>query len=175
MILKKFKKIPSTNIQAKTLALGGAAPWTVVVAEEQTMGYGRKGDEWYSPKGGLYFSVILPREDIDDLQTITILTAFVLAKVIKEKLELEPMIKLPNDVLLRGKKVCGILTENVLGKEVKASVLGIGINTNTKDFPPEIRFASTSLKTEWGKEIDNLSFLKEIIGELERQFKIISK
>lgn len=153
----------------------GTLPWTVVLAEEQENGYGRKGEAWYSPKGGLYFSVILPKGEINDLQTLTILAAFIVAKTIKEAFNVEPLIKLPNDVLLNGKKICGILTENVIGKEVKSSIIGIGINTNISSFPSEIKEVATSLKMELGREVDNMEILEKIIKELKNQFKIISQ
>ena len=175
MQIENFKSVPSTNKKAKERSDGGALPWTVVLAEEQESGYGRKGEAWYSPKGGLYFSVILPKGEINDLQTLTILAAFTVAKTIKEAFNVEPLIKLPNDVLLNGKKVCGILTENVIGNEVKSSVIGIGINTNISSFPSEIKDIVTSLKMELGREVDNMEILEKINKELKNQFKIISQ
>ena len=82
--IQSYKTLPSTNSKAKELAKSGAEPWTVIVAKEQTGGYGRKKTAWFSPKGGLYFSIILPKSDIDDLQTLTVLAAFICAKTIKE-------------------------------------------------------------------------------------------
>ncbi|HNY36261.1 MAG TPA: biotin--[acetyl-CoA-carboxylase] ligase [Candidatus Pacearchaeota archaeon] len=175
MQIEKFKSISSTNKKAKEMSNLGVAPWTVVVSEVQENGYGRKGEAWYSPKGGLYFSIILPRGNIDDLQIITILAAFIVAKTIKESFNVEPLIKLPNDVLLNGKKICGILTENVIGSDVKLSVIGIGINTNIESFPLELKDIATSLKMELGKEVDNTELLEKIITELKNQFKIISE
>ena len=82
--LKQFDNLDSTSVKAKEMAVNGAGPWTVVAAIEQGSGYGRKGNAWYSPPGGLYFSVILPKSDIDDLQILTILAAFSVAKTIKD-------------------------------------------------------------------------------------------
>jgi BirA family biotin operon repressor/biotin-[acetyl-CoA-carboxylase] ligase len=175
MQIEKFKTISSTNKKAKEMSALGVAPWTVVVSEIQENGYGRKGEAWYSPLGGLYFSIILPRENIEDLQTITILAAFIVAKVIKESFNIEPLIKLPNDVLLNGKKICGILTENVIGSDVKLSVIGIGINTNIESFPVELKDIATSLKMELEYEVDNEELLEKIITELKNQFKTISE
>lgn len=175
MQLEKFKSVPSTNKKAKEMSDSGALPWTVVLSEEQESGYGRKGESWYSPEGGLYFSVILPKGEINDLQTLTILAAFIVAKTLKESFNIEPLIKIPNDVLLNGKKICGILTENVIGGEVKSSVIGIGINTNTEGFPSELKNIATSLKMELGREVDNTEILEKIISELKDQFKTISK
>jgi len=175
MQIEKFKSISSTNKKAKEMSSLGVTPWTVVVSKVQESGYGRKGEAWYSPLGGLYFSIILPRGNIEDLQTITILAAFIVAKVIKESFNIEPLIKLPNDVLLNGKKICGILTENVIGSDVKLSVIGIGINTNIESFPNELKDIATSLKMELGHEVDNTELLEKIITELKNQFKTISE
>lgn len=173
--IKKFRELPSTQLKAKELAGEGADPWTVILAEEQILGQGRKGNIWYSPKGGLYFSVILPKSQIEDLQTLTILAAFIVAKLLKENFGLEPLIKLPNDVLLNGKKICGILTENIVGKNVKLSVMGIGLNTNIKKFPKDLKEITTSIKIELGKEVDNQEILIQIIKGLKEQLKTISE
>lgn len=176
MIIKSYKTILSTSLKAKEIVKKGAQPWLVVLAEEQTGGYGRKRTAWFSPQGGLYFSIILPKSKVEDLQTLTILGGFIVAKVIKENFNLEPFIKLPNDVWVNGKKVCGILTENVIvGKEVKQSVMGIGLNTNIDKFPDELENIATSLKIELGREVDNEKVLKEIIKGLKEQLKIISE
>jgi len=173
--IEKFKELSSTQQKAKELGREGIEPWTVILAEEQALGYGRKGENWYSPKGGLYFSVILPKSQLVDLQTLTILAAFIVAKIVKEKFNLEPMIKLPNDVLLQGKKICGILTENIVGKDVKFSVMGIGLNTNIEKFPEDLKEIATSLKIELGKEVDNDEILAQIIKGLKEQLKTISE
>lgn len=191
MIIKNYKTLTSTNLKAKEIALKGSAPWTVIVGKEQIKGYGRKGTPWSSPEGGLYFSVILPKSDIEDLQTLTILAAFICAKIIKENFNLEPFIKLPNDVLINGKKVCGILTENIIGvpassikrtkkkenviKDIKVSIIGIGLNTNIEKFPKELEDKATSLKIELGKKVDNQKILKQIIEELKEQLRTISE
>lgn len=174
MEIIKFEKIDSTQIFAKNLKT--PEPWLVVLAKEQTTGRGRGRDFWYSPKGGLYFSVILPKSNIEDLQTLTIIAAFIIGKYIKEKFNLEPFIKLPNDVYLNGKKVAGVITENVIEvKEVKFSAMGIGLNTNIARFPKDLENTATSLKIELGKEVENEKILKQIIEGLKEQLKIISE
>ena len=175
MIIKNHKTLKSTNLKAKELAKKGVDPWTVIVAEEQTGGYGRKKTAWSSPKGGLYFSTILPKSNVDDLQTLTILAAFTCARIIKEDFNLEPFIKLPNDVWINGKKVAGILTENIVGKDVKLSVMGIGLNTNIKKFPKYLENIATSLKIELGKEVDNKKILEQVIKGLKEQLQTISE
>lgn len=173
--IQNFKSLPSTNQKAKELALKKTIPWRVILAEKQTTGYGKKRVPWFSPQGGLYFSIILPKSKIEDLQTLTILAAFIVAKVIKENFSLEPLIKLPNDVLLGNKKFAGILTENVIGKDIKLSVMGIGLNTNIEKFPKELENNATSLKIELGRKIDNQKILKQIVANLKEQLKTISE
>jgi BirA family biotin operon repressor/biotin-[acetyl-CoA-carboxylase] ligase len=174
MKILEFEKLESTQKKAKEIAKE-AEPWTVVLAKEQTGGYGRKENFWYSPKGGLYFSVILPKTKIEDLQILTILAAFCVAKTLKEDFKLEPFIKLPNDVYVNGKKICGILTENIiLGEEVKNSIIGIGLNTNIEDFPEELKERATSLKRELKKEVEGRKILEEILKELKNYFQEIT-
>lgn len=177
MKIQEFKTLPSTNQKAKELANKGAAPWTIVVAEKQTSGYGKEKVPWFSPRGGLYFSIILPKSKIEDLQTLTILSAFIVAKTIKENFPLEPVIKLPNDVLIGKKKVAGVLTENIIGKDVKLSVIGIGLNTNIEKFPRGLEDGTTSLKIELrsGVAVNNEKILKRIVRELKEQLKTISE
>lgn len=175
MIIKNYETLKSTNLKAKELAKKGSDPWTIVVAKEQTGGYGRKKVDWSSPRGGLYFSAILPKSNIDDLQTLTILAAFICARTIKKDFDLEPFIKLPNDVWVHGKKVAGILTENIVGKDVKLSVMGIGLNTNIEKFPKNLENIATSLKIELGREVDNRKILRQIIKGLKEQLRTISE
>jgi len=171
MEIKKYKKVSSTNLLAKKET---NKPWSIILAEEQTTGYGRKKDYWFSPKGGLYFSIILPKSNIEDLQTLTLLAAFAVAETIKENLEIEPFIKLPNDVYINNKKVAGILTENVVGKDVKFSVMGIGLNTNISKFPKKLEGVATSLQLESKKKINNKKILVEIVKKIKKQLEIIS-
>jgi BirA family biotin operon repressor/biotin-[acetyl-CoA-carboxylase] ligase len=122
----------------------------------------------------LYFSIILPKSNVDNLQTLTIMAAVAVAQIIKNSLGVEPFIKLPNDVYLNGKKVCGIMTENVVGADVKLSVMGIGLNTNIKEMPADLRAKTTSLELELGKAIDNKAILGQIITQLKAILKSIS-
>ena len=171
--IKYFDSLESTQETAKELASSGALPWTVIVAKEQSRGHGKEIAKWFSPKGALYFSVILPKSNFDDLQTITILTAFIISKTIKDEFKIEPMIKLPNDVLVGGKKICGILTQNVIsGKNISSSVIGIGLNTNMSDFPENLD--ATSLSILAGREIDNDYLLQKILLGLKKQLETIT-
>lgn len=172
MKIKKYKRIVSTNALAKKIE---HEPWLVIWAEKQTAGYGRKKDYWFSPKGGLYFSVVLPKSTIEDLQTLTLLAAFVVARVIKENFDVEPMIKLPNDVYLNQKKIAGILTETVVGRNVKFSIMGFGLNTNIDKFPKDLENIATSLKIELGKKVDNKKLIRQIVKGIKEQLETISE
>jgi BirA family biotin operon repressor/biotin-[acetyl-CoA-carboxylase] ligase len=111
---------------------------------------------------------------IEDLQILTILAAFCVAKILKEDFKLEPFIKLPNDVCVNSKKICGILTENmILGKEVKNSIIGIGLNTNIEKFPKDLENVATSIKIELKKEVNNKELLEKILEELKEKLEII--
>lgn len=173
MTIIKYKNVPSTQTTAKKLK--NPRPWTVVWAQEQKGGYGRKKTEWFSPRGGLYFSVILPKSQIDDLQTLTILAAFVMARIIKEDFGLEPFIKLPNDIYINQKKVAGVLTENIVGQEIKFSVMGIGLNTNIKKVSKNLEKKATSLRIELGKRVDDRKILRQFIEGLKSHLKTISR
>jgi BirA family biotin operon repressor/biotin-[acetyl-CoA-carboxylase] ligase len=175
IIIKKLETADSTQTVAKQMALAGAKDWTVVVSDQQSGGYGKAKSSWASPKGGLYFSVILPKANISDLQLITILAAFSVAKILKEKFPLEPMIKLPNDVYVNGKKICGVLTENVIGGDLLCSIIGIGLNTNIKELPKEVENIATSIFKETGQEANNEEILENIVKELQNNLKIISQ
>jgi len=171
--IKYFDVLESSQETGKELAGSGALPWTVIVAKEQSKGHGKEISKWFSPKGGLYISVILPKSNFEDLQTITILTAFIVSKTIKDEFGLEAMIKLPNDVLINGKKICGILTQNVIsGHNISSSVIGIGLNTNIDAFPDDLN--ATSLSLLLGKQVDNDYLLQKILLGLKKQLEIIT-
>ena len=93
----------------------------------------------------------------------------------KENFNVEPMIKLPNDVYLNQKKIAGILTETVVGTNVKFSIMGFGLNTNIDKFPKDLENIATSLKIELGKKVDNEKILKQILEEIKNQLKTISE
>lgn len=176
MNIKYFTRLDSANAKAKELARKGADSWTIILAEEQTGGYGKEKRNWFSPKGGLYFSVILPESNINDIQILTILAAFAVAKTITENFGLQAFIKIPNDVWVNNKKIAGILTENIIsGEKIKYSIMGIGINTNISDFPKELAKTAASLKIETGKEADNKKIMEKIIEDLKKQLEAISQ
>ena len=171
MKILKLDQIDSTQKKAKELAQKGEKPWTVILAKEQTAGTGRKGNFWYSPKGGLYLSIILPKNKIENIYILNILATFLVAKIIKENFKLEPFIKLPNDIWINGRKVAGVLTENIIvGDKIKFSIIGIGINTNIEEFPLSLQNLATSLKIELGTKINNEKICQNILKEIKKTY-----
>jgi BirA family biotin operon repressor/biotin-[acetyl-CoA-carboxylase] ligase len=175
MRIKKFSKIDSTQNLVLELAKKGERPWLVVVAKEQTGGRGRGKNFWYSPLGGLYFSILLPPFLFENLQLLTNLAAFFVAKVVFEEWGEKIFIKFPNDLYFQNKKIGGILTENVICGKEYYSVLGIGLNTNIKKFPEDLKGKATSLYLATGKKIDNEKILKKILDEIKEGIKIFTK
>jgi BirA family biotin operon repressor/biotin-[acetyl-CoA-carboxylase] ligase len=169
-------KVDSTNNFAKKLARYGAAEGTVVLAEEQNAGRGRHGRKWFSPKGGLYLSVILrPPLKVKEAVGIVVAAGLAIAKTLTENYGLTVETKWPNDVLLDGKKVCGILTEvNSVGEKVNYVVVGIGINANSlvsKEFPEELKPIATSLKEKLKKRINLEELLKRCLEKFEEVYE----
>lgn len=171
-----FTEVTSTNDVAKKLAARGADEGTVVISEVQTLGRGRLGREWASPKGGIWFSIILrPEVHPKDASKLTFVASVAVARVIREMFDLEAEIKWPNDVLIGGKKVCGILTETSTKDDVvDFVVVGVGINANVslESFPQNLRKSLTTLKEELKEEIKQEEFLRALLEELERYYKM---
>ncbi len=167
--IKYFKETESTNIIAREMA-GSVEEGTVVIAESQTGGRGRLGRKWLSPEGGIWLSIILkPRIQPQYAPRITLLAGVSVAKTILS-LGIPAKIKWPNDVLINGKKVCGILTEIEAEIDlIDYCVVGIGIDANvdTESFPEEFRDSSTSLKKELGHEINRVDFVQKLMSEFE--------
>ncbi len=169
-----FKEVESTNDVAKDLAIRGAPEGTIVVAEVQMRGRGRLDRGWFSPPGGIWISLILrPSMSPADIPKITLMTSVAVAKAISEVTGLGVKIKWPNDILLDGKKVAGILTE--MGAEadrLNFVVVGIGINANVDIdiFPPDIEPHATSVKRALGENVDRLKLLRCLLERLERKY-----
>jgi len=174
-----FRKLTSTNDMAKELALKGAKEGTVVVTETQTRGKGRLNREWVSPKGGLWFSIILqPKVNPRDAPKLTLMMSVAVAKTINKLYDLEAEIKWPNDVFIKGKKVCGILTEtNIKGDTLNFAVVGVGINVNfsLNDLPANLRESSTTLKEELKEEIELETFLRSLLEETEYYYNMFTQ
>jgi len=175
-----FHLIDSTNSKAYELALNGAEEGEVVIAESQKKGRGRLGRQWLSPLfSNLYLSVIL-RPEIPPYQAslVTLMAAVATADAIRKFSGLEPLIKWPNDILLKTKKVAGLLNEiHSEMDRIHFMILGIGVNLNMdrKMFSKEIREGATSLKIEMGQSISRKAFLQCLLQELEKWYEIFLK
>lgn len=168
-----FDSIDSTNKKAKEMALG-EKEGTVLVAEEQIGGKGRLGRTWISPKGkGIWMSIILkPKVDPMKVAKITLLGAAAVNKALNN-LNIKSQIKWPNDILIDGKKICGILTEmNCELNMINYVVMGIGINVNldANEIPEDLRDKATSVKISEGKEINRKELLANILNEFEELY-----
>ena len=166
-----FNEVDSTNEVAKYLAEEGAEDGTVVVAEIQNKGKGRRGKTWISPPGGIWMSVILrPEIPPHRASQLTLVTGVVVAKTIKEELNIDVGIKWPNDILIGKKKVCGILTEvNATLDKVNYLVVGIGIdmNVDVPMLPSDLQKGATSLKNELDTEINGALLVQRFLLNFE--------
>jgi BirA family biotin operon repressor/biotin-[acetyl-CoA-carboxylase] ligase len=175
-----FHSMDSTNSMAYQLALQGAEEGEIVVAESQKKGRGRLGRKWFSPPlSNLYLSVIL-RPEIPPQQAslVTLMAAVATAGAIHKFSGLQPTIKWPNDILLKNRKVAGLLNEiHSEMDRIHFVVLGIGVNLNMdeKMFSKEIRSLATSLKREMGQSISRKAFLQTLLEELEMWYETFLK
>jgi BirA family biotin operon repressor/biotin-[acetyl-CoA-carboxylase] ligase len=170
----RINETTSTNDIAKQLAIDGAPDFTAVIAERQTEGRGQQGRPFVSSPGGLYISVIIRREiPAEKLQFITPLAGVAVMKTVKKISGITPQIKWINDLQIGGKKICGILTESRFKPNEKTldfAVIGIGININNEDFPPELKNIVTSLRAETGKTFDLNVAADELLSTLYDEF-----
>lgn len=170
--IKYHSELESTNNTAREIALK-AAEGTVVIAETQKKGRGRMGNEWQSNPGGVWLSLILkPTIPLDNLSKITLVAGIAVTNALRDA-GVDAHIKWPNDVLVKGKKICGILTEvSAEVDKVDYVILGIGINANVKidDLKEDIRKKSTSIAHEVGKAVNRTTFIASLLYELEQQY-----
>ena len=176
--IRVFEKTNSTNDVVERLAHDGVREGVVVFAETQTQGRGRLGRRWLSPsRRGLWFSLLLrPPLHPQAATRLTVAAATALVRAIRTQTGLTPDIKWPNDILLRGRKVAGVLTE--LSAEldrIKYVILGIGVDVNlsASDFPAELRKSATSLKIETGADLQRAELASAILRELDYDYERI--
>ncbi len=170
-----YPSLTSTMEIARQEARQGAEEGTVIIADEQTAGRGRLKRAWLSPRGNIALSVIL-RPHMAHLHSLVMLASLAVVHSIEAVTGLKPRIKWPNDVLIAGKKVCGILIEShVQRKRVDYAIMGIGINVNLRpgDFP-DISPTATSLSGELGRDIPRLSLVRHLLVEIERLYLALS-
>ena len=173
-----FREIDSTNQRARDLADGGAPEGTLVLSEAQTSGRGRKGRTWFSPPmGGIYISLILkPVISPGEAPKFTLLTAVAVAEALLSLTRLNIHIKWPNDILVNGKKIAGILTEMSTEMDaVNYVVVGLGLNVNTPKFPDEIRGLATSILIETGESFPRVGLIQEYLKWYETYYDIYKK
>ncbi len=172
-----YESVDSTNCRAAALASGGAPGGALVVAEEQVGGRGRLGRGWFTPWGmGISCSLVL-RPDVNPVEasSITMLTAVAAARAIERVAGISPGIKWPNDLLIGGKKICGILTEmNAEMEKINFLVVGVGINVNIPSdfFPVALKETATSLFMVKNQQVSRLELLKTMLKEFEDCYQI---
>ena len=160
----------STNVQAKRIAEEGGVHGTLVVADRQESGKGRRGRGWDSPKNtGIFMTMLLrPTVKPDEASMLTLVAAMAVAKGIRLYTGLPAGVKWPNDIVINGKKVCGILTEmNTEIEYINYVVIGIGINVLNQSFPDEIKDVATSLLLEKGELVKRAGLIEAIWEQFE--------
>lgn len=167
----------STQKIAHRLSMENAPEGTVVIADEQLQGKGRLGRSWHSPKyTGVWMSVILrPNIPIGKAPQLTLLAAVAVVGAISEVTDLKPQIKWPNDILLNGKKITGILTElHAEADKIHSVIIGIGINVNQKkeNFPEELHSLATSISMELGKDVNRAELIRAVLTQIEKLYKL---
>lgn len=178
-----FESTGSTNPDAKRFAEEGAPHGTTVVADRQTAGRGRRGRSWESPAGMcIYFTIVIrPKFVPDKASMITLVMALSVAEAIHEATGLDTGIKWPNDIVVNGKKVVGILTEMSMTpemNEIQFLVAGVGVNVNqesTESFPEEIRETATSLRIESGRRLNRAALLERILARFEADYETFER
>jgi len=177
---------PSTNLFAKAEAVKGAPDGSLFLTDEQTAGRGRMGRTWSAGKDSLTFSVLLrPSLAPSEITTLTLVAGLAVAEAIRQLTDLSAGIKWPNDVVLNGKKVCGILTEMAAEAErIAFAVVGIGINVNNAAFPEALpdkdngvalHCKATSLALESGKAISRSVLLDMVLQQFEKYYAVFLK
>ena len=169
-----YPRVGSTNDEAKRLAEDGAPEGTLVVADEQTAGRGRLQRTWWAPAGTALLMSLILRPDLapHQAQRLTMLCSLAICDAIAGTTGLVPAVKWPNDVLLRGRKVCGILTElGIEGPRLAYAVVGMGVNVNV-DFGGAggLAHTATSLAQELGREVSRLELLRAILINVEERY-----
>jgi len=174
LTINRLEEVISTQDSAKQLAEAGALEGTVVVARTQVRGRGRLGRRWLSPDGGLWLSIVLrPTCPPARVAGLTLLTAVSITEAVRKVAKVEAGIKWPNDILVNGKKLAGIITEMTAEMNVvKYVVLGIGLNVNvdTSEFPHDLLMPATSLREETGRPVDLERILKACLNNLVRDY-----
>jgi BirA family biotin operon repressor/biotin-[acetyl-CoA-carboxylase] ligase len=166
------EEVDSTNRVAKELAIKGEEEGAVVISELQKAGRGRWSRHWLSPRGGVWFSVLLrPKIELSGATILTLMGGVAVAKAVSELTGLKPSLKWPNDVMVGGRKLCGILTESASTGSQYSLVIGVGLNAyvDVKSLPGEVQKVATSLQ-DCGVEVSREELVSRILWEMERLY-----
>ena len=169
-----YESTNSTNLQAKQEAENGYAQGTLVVADMQTAGRGRRGRAWESPAGAnVYFTLILkPHYKPDTASMVTLVMALAVAEGISDTCGVSPSIKWPNDIVADGRKVCGILTEMSVERDyIHYVVVGVGINVGKQKFAPEIAKTAATLEELRGGRISRAELVANVMKRFEAYYE----
>ena len=172
-----FAKTDSTNLRAKAAGEQGRPHGTLFVADQQTAGRGRRGRGWESPDGENVYMTLLLRPQIspDKASMLTLVMALSVMEGVWQACQVQTEIKWPNDLVINGKKISGILTEmNAEVDYIHYVVIGVGINVNQDTFPEEIRETATSLRLETGKKVIRGELITEILKRFEENYEIFA-
>jgi BirA family biotin operon repressor/biotin-[acetyl-CoA-carboxylase] ligase len=175
--LHHYFRIGSTNSEAMQAAASGAVEGSVFLAEEQTTGRGRGGHSWTSPPStGIYSSVLLrPTVAPADALLLSLIAGLAVTAAVKDVTGVEADLRWPNDLLIGDKKFCGILTEmNAEVTRVRYAVVGIGINVNQWEFPPELDAIATSLRIATGREWSRVELIASLLQSLDREYRALN-
>ena len=177
--VKHLASTESTNLTAKKLARGGGKEGLLVVTDYQAQGRGRLERKWWSPpRENLLFSLIFrPPFEINQTFRLTVLSSLAVAEAIRQETGLEALIKWPNDVYIKGKKVSGILSEmGVENEQLQYVIVGIGINVNSDpSIDHEIRDVATSISVELRQSFSRLKLLKAILELMEHYYHVLKE
>lgn len=163
----------STNDDALALAKSGAAHGVVVIADRQTQGRGRRGTRWSSaPGAGLLFSLIVrTRYETAQFSVLPLVVGLAVRQVVAERVSDPALVKWPNDVMVRSRKICGVLVESYSqAGEVRALVVGVGLNVYQEPLPPEIADRAVSLEALGASELAREPLLADVLAALEQRF-----
>ena len=169
--IEYYKEINSTHLYAKEIANKNKENGKLIIAEIQTGGIGTKGRKWHTGKNkNIAMTLILkPTCKIEELSNLTIDIAKVIQKTINDLFKIKLEIKYPNDLLLNGKKICGILTEiSTIGEKINYLLISLGFNVNEENFNDEIVNIATSLKREYKKEFSREEIISNFLENLEK-------
>jgi BirA family biotin operon repressor/biotin-[acetyl-CoA-carboxylase] ligase len=173
--IQEFVSIDSTNLEAIRQAKTGASEGLCIIASEQTRGRGRLDRSWHSPKdAGLYLSIILrPRFEMARWPLINLAAAVAVQDAILRTCNFRVDIKWPNDILLNERKLCGILAETVDTQIGPAAIVGVGINLNDENFPPEINLQATSLQSATRGVVDRELLINELLKAFAERYDLL--